>query len=1335
MTQVFAEQDWKTHLAYTDVTQIAMSPTEVYAVADGSLFSVNKVTERITTYDQISGLHGTDIVCIYYDNASAQLLIAYRSGKIDLLSENGVRYVGGLYDKDMTQRKDIYNVTVAGRTAYLSTHYGVQTFDFKTQCLVDSYWLRPGGEETPVSDVLVTSDSIYAFNEDSLFFASLHDNLVDYHVWNREPRSNRIQPETGKGQHYTDGDTEWSVGHTDGVIRDNPIDGEKTYKPSCPLVNIPYRVRYAGGKLGVVPGGYDAVFYRRTGIVMTREDGAWRNYDEAYLCAASGLSKIQDISDIAIDPSDPSHFFVASFGYGLVEFRNNVFYQQYNESNSILESLIPSMPYPYTWVDGLTFDADGNLWLLNISQSGVKVLMRDGTWKAFSNAACFKLDRTKDLIISNQNPNIKIVSDWRAGVGVFDDNGTLDDDSDDRAVYVPSFIDENGDPFTPSQILTIYQSSDGALWIGTYEGLIRVNDPAQLLEGDYHCRVFSFAVSVIDNEKNLSITSITEDDYSRIWVGTAHKGLYCLSSDLTQVEMHLSADNAPLLSNSILSLCAAPHEERLFIGTAGGLMEMHYSSPDDPLGIQWGDEEAVSIGSMKNWKTHFSYNNISSIEDAGNHTFCVADGALLVINKSTEEVLPLSKLNGLNGSDIAVVCYNSATRKTLIVYRNGMLDVIDSDGDVKNMLDVYLTTETTPAEFYSAHSYGDRVYICSSLGIMNINLRRDEVAETYVLLKNDQELFVRYTGILGDSIYAATQTHVYAASLRDNLVDFIVWKELPLPFDDEISNFGVKGDYLYVHTDGDALYCRHDNQWTQVLPDKKWTKVFLHPQSILGQTSEAIYEIQDDAAQEVALPNMPTDIIHQENDYWLSVSGEGLLKWNHTDGTQKFDINSPYVNFCYRLRAVKDKLIMLPGGYGAGFYNRPGSVMMYENGVWNNFTYLDMQRMTGWTFNDMCDAAIDPNDPSHFYVAAFGYGLIEFRNNVFAAHYNNENSAIETVLPGRVYPYLWVDGLMLDKDNNLWMLNNSSAGVKVLMKDGSWVRIENDATRSHSRTKDLLIWNRNPNIKILTCERDDQGIGVFDDNGTIANTGDDKAVYVSSFVDQNEKPISPQFIYSICQMANGEIWVGTERGILIFPDIRKLLNNDNHCRRIIIPRNDGSGLGDYLLGDEMINAIVEDAAGRKWIGTETSGLYLISEDGLETIEHFTKTNSPLVSDAVYSLAIQPRTGEVFIGASIGLLSYQSDANEAKKDMSEVYAYPNPVPHNYTGYVSITGLMDNSVVNIVDAGGNLVCKTRSNGGLAVWDGKDARGRRVTPGIYTALCNAEGGHAVVKIFITR
>ena len=102
-----------------------MAPDKVFAISDGSLFSVDKTTEEIKVYNRQTGLNGTGINCIHYDNIGEQLIICYGTGKIDMLSSQGVTYVGGLYDKDITQRKTIYNVTLKGRTAYLSTHYGV----------------------------------------------------------------------------------------------------------------------------------------------------------------------------------------------------------------------------------------------------------------------------------------------------------------------------------------------------------------------------------------------------------------------------------------------------------------------------------------------------------------------------------------------------------------------------------------------------------------------------------------------------------------------------------------------------------------------------------------------------------------------------------------------------------------------------------------------------------------------------------------------------------------------------------------------------------------------------------------------------------------------------------------------------------------------------------------------------------------------------------------------------------------------------------------------------------------------------------------------------------
>jgi hypothetical protein len=237
----------------------------------------------------------------------------------------------------------------------------------------------------------------------------------------------------------------------------------------------------------------------------------------------------------------------------------------------------------------------------------------------------------------------------------------------------------------------------------------------------------------------------------------------------------------------------------------------------------------------------------------------------------------------------------------------------------------------------------------------------------------------------------------------------------------------------------------------------------------------------------------------------------------------------------------------------------------------------------------------------------------------------------------------------------------------------------------------------------------------------------------NTFVDQNGTTITPTYFYCLAQDHNNRIWLGTEKGILLL-EAKTDFYTSNACRRIIIPRNDGTGLGDYLLGDEQIRCMAPDGGNRMWIGTENSGLYLIEDDTI-TVAHFTEANSLLPSNSIQSIVIEPKTGEVFVGTDKGIASYRSDASEPRKDMNDAYAYPNPVRPDYGGMISITNLMDNTTVNIVDAGGNLVCKTRSHGGTATWDGKLPDGRRATAGVYTALCNAQGGHTVVKILVIR
>ena len=188
-----------------------------------------------------------------------------------------------------------------------------------------------------------------------------------------------------------------------------------------------------------------------------------------------------------------------------------------------------------------------------------------------------------------------------------------------------------------------------------------------------------------------------------------------------------------------------------------------------------------------------------------------------------------------------------------------------------------------------------------------------------------------------------------------------------------------------------------------------------------------------------------------------------------------------------------------------------------------------------------------------------------------------------------------------------------------------------------------------------------------------------------------------------------------------------------------VPRNDGTNYADYLLNNVDITCMAIDGAGRKWFGTNDNGVYLISEDNMTQIHHFLTSNSMLLSNTVESIAIDGRTGEVFIGTDKGLCSYMSDATDTNEEMDKdnVWAYPNPVTPEYQGLITITGLSFDADVKIVSANGALINQGRSTGGTYVWNGCDLKGNRVAAGVYMVMTAKSDGKkgTVCKVAIIR
>lgn len=741
-------------------------------------------------------------------------------------------------------------------------------------------------------------------------------------------------------------------------------------------------------------------------------------------------------------------------------------------------------------------------------------------------------------------------------------------------------------------------------------------------------------------------------------------------------------------------------------------------------------------GTMKQWKTHLAYTNVQHIANAGDRIYALAGGALFSVDKQTEEITYHTKQDGLHGSTIAQIGYDKASHTVVIAYSDGLIDFIQG-GNINALTDLSTAQITSERNANSMCIANGKAYLAMPFGIVVINVKKQEITDTYYIGKQSSAVNVLQVAVDATTIYARTQNALYTASLQDNLADYNVWKQMnSLPGSGDIHYIGFTDSKLLMLR-GNQVWTKSDS-WTESFSGHTWTNGFGQEEIFLSENNNTIYQVINGTVRYVRNNIYAMDVVSSGSDIWMASPDAkvGLCRYNNqTQESTYFQPNGPAVNYAYRIRVQGKQVMVVPGGYDATAFNRPGYVMIYQDGEWHNITQDEITRQVGKPTNDYSDGAIDPQDPNHFFIASYGTSSYNFTSGLLEFHGNKVDTLYDYRTLDVIYDeHVWIDALQFDKDGNLWMNNKSQTGVKVLMKDRSWVKIENSAVSNKSRMHDLLIWNQNDHIKIITNTRSNTGLGVFDDRGTIINQRDDRAIYHTVFVDQDNKGIQPQFIYSIAQMSNGQVWLGTENGILIFDNIENLFSN-NSCRRVKIPRNDGTNLADYLLGNEAITAIAEDGSGRKWIGTASSGIYLMSANGVETIEHFTIENSPLPTNDIQAIAILPSTGEVFIGTGGGLVSYQSDAAASKDDFDNIYVYPNPVQPQFQGIITIAGLMNETTLYITDSGGNIVCKTHSNGGLATWDGKDFSGRRVASGIYTVLCNtADGGsHAVCKFMI--
>jgi len=745
-------------------------------------------------------------------------------------------------------------------------------------------------------------------------------------------------------------------------------------------------------------------------------------------------------------------------------------------------------------------------------------------------------------------------------------------------------------------------------------------------------------------------------------------------------------------------------------------------------------------GTVGSWQDHLSYSTSHYLTGGDDMIYSSAGASLLVKDIPSGTVSSLSRISGLNETLIGAVAWCEEEQTLIIVYRNTGVDLVRK-GVITNIPDIKNKYIPGLKEIYSVSVTGDRALLSGSFGIVVINVAGRYVADTWRPGPDGDNNEVYETAIINDRIYAATARGVYFAPLnRTGLSYFDNWEmlgELPSP-DSKFEGIAATGSVLFIIKPGTSSV---SDSLFRVIPGENAALIYTAPggsmrsidaannsvcvamPSSIKMFSPEGAEIREITGYGWASAN-PVQTIFYRESLWIADASVGLVSTADYSKFINYTIAGPYTNNVADIHFAGDGCFITGGTVDNAWGNvyRPFQVFANRGKIWNSHI------LYGSADRDAMRVVADPDDNSHFFVSSWGNGIYEFREGEGTINYNQYNSPLSSINPGENYTRIC--GLAFDRSGNLWMTQSGVPGnLKALKTDGSW--ISSSLNLNVPVVGDILI-NGNDHIWALLPRG--HGLLVYDLAGTPENVSDDR--YVRLQVEDAEGHVMNN-VFSITEDRDGNIWVGTDQGPAVYYNPGKVFSSDMKAARIKIPRNDGSGLADYLLGTETITTIAVDGANRKWFGTMSSGAYLMSDDGKEEIQHFNSTNSPMLSDNMVKISVNGLSGDVWFGTTEGIISYRGDATTGKDDYSGMYVFPNPVREDYEGPVTVTGLVEGSSVKITDISGNLVFETISLGGQVTWDLHNYRSERVTTGVYLVFCsNADGSlTAVTKLLVIR
>lgn len=805
-----------------------------------------------------------------------------------------------------------------------------------------------------------------------------------------------------------------------------------------------------------------------------------------------------------------------------------------------------------------------------------------------------------------------------------------------------------------------------------------------------------------------------------------------------------------------------------------------------PRAVFAQDSNASSLATsgFNSWIDHLPYNTFPLVEPLDPYVFCASENNLLVIDASSQEYTRYSRINGLSGSNITALRADPASQTVWIGYASGRIDVWQN-GTFRPIVAIEETPSYSGLKQVNDFAfYNDRAYAATDFGLVEFEIDTRLAQRTLLLGDN-------YTPIVIESFDISDNGQVcaYSPNRDDVLLMGDLNENLPswtgIEYAAVVGLFGPQHIRWFAVDERFVLAAEDLTSGTLMLgveldESGVWqTAAYNGPYSGTNFGNQSIRDISvvgnwllvtrdfNVLAKKLDQKNTPTDSLNissvlfqpgvlqplaatfvaGENSIYIGNYQTGVIRVKNGNSVQRILPSSPYSNKAYQLVPFGKGRNNDPNGpsnnpYAAPYRGNSGGIIQLPGALTDLWTKAFSSDGAGlysaqdWThyskpllygLTDFISAAHQYTETGErVYLSSWGGGIIELTDGDTTALFNTASTGgVLEGVSGNAND-LRTGGIAIDDEGNLWGVQ-SLVSEPLFKKDvdGNWSRYSLSPGADAVALKDIAISEG----MIFIQSRTNGLYGYFEKDGAALRR------QVTSGVGSGDLPSDK--VLCMTFDADGELWIGTDEGLVVLYSPRNVFDGTgNSDARPVLFEEDG--VVQKLLGETPITTIFVDGGNRKWIGTRGAGVFLVSPDGLQTLHQFTASNSPLLSNSILDIAVDPTSGEVLIATDQGLIGYRGEATPGYSGTEpELHVFPNPVRPGYQGPVFVQGTSENARIKVTDVTGALVYETVAAGGSAQWDGTFIDGSKVPSGVYLVYAMDELGEITAqgKVLIVR